>query len=287
MKEALIHPNQPRSILGPVKESISVWPGYVAAVASLVMSLLLLAGVLVVAITQVGGMVDGYNQQLMVAAQEDERRALEMEALNAQGKWAPPEQKTAAVQQKVIARKPTPVLTAEQTASTRALELQEMKDQEELQALQEQLSKRSEEVAALKSELTRVQDDLRAVGEPVARDITRFYRFLFGPGVQGLDDRVVEQLRARMRADGVSPAGSNWTLEAGVSGVDGVASREVYRILLKVRGELERVGFAADQIRIVMNRDVAPQELPGSRSALRPGDTPILLRPADARGGGR
>jgi hypothetical protein len=267
--------------LGPAKESISVWPGYVAAVASLVMSLLLLAGVLVVAITQVGGMVDSYNQQLMAAAQEDERRSLEMQAISAR---APPKQKTAAVQQKVIARKPTQVVSAEQTASSRALELQEMK---ELQALEEQWRKRSEEVAALKSELTRVQDDLRAVGEPVAGDTTRFYRFLFGPGVQGLDDRVVEQLRARMRADGVSPAGSNWTLEAGVSGVDVVASREVYRILLKVRGELERVGFAADQIRIVMNRDVAPQELPGSRSVLRPGDTPILLRPADARGGGR
>ncbi len=263
--------------MGPTKESISVWPGYVAAVASLVMSLLLLAGVLVVAITQVGQMVDGYNRELMAAAIEDERRALEMQTLSPPGKPVAPEP-AAPAQKNEVPRKATKDLAAEKTASLNA---------QELLALQEQLSKRSQEMAELKSELSRVQEDLRATGGVVAGDVTRFYRFLFGPGVQGLDDRVVEQLRVRMRADGVSPVGSNWTLEAGVAGVDGVASREIYRLLLTVRGQLERVGFASDQIRIVLNRDLAPQELPGSRSALRPGDTPMLLRPAVAVGGAR
>jgi len=39
-----------------------VWPGYVAAVASLVLSLLLLAGVMVFAITQVGRLLGFYNE---------------------------------------------------------------------------------------------------------------------------------------------------------------------------------------------------------------------------------
>ena len=63
------------------KVSISVWPGYVAAVSSLVLSLLLLAGVLVVAITQIGRLVEGYNDQLVVAAIEDERRTIVVESL--------------------------------------------------------------------------------------------------------------------------------------------------------------------------------------------------------------
>ena len=71
------------------KGSISVWPGYVAAVASLVLSLLLLAGVLVVAITQIGRLVDGYNDQLMVAAIEDERRVGEEGSEPCRCRWSP------------------------------------------------------------------------------------------------------------------------------------------------------------------------------------------------------
>lgn len=37
-------------------DSLSVWPGYVAAIASLVLSMLLLLAVLVFAMTQVGGL---------------------------------------------------------------------------------------------------------------------------------------------------------------------------------------------------------------------------------------
>ena len=62
-------------------DSASVWPGYVAAVASLLLSLLLLAGVLVVAISQVGRLVGSYNRQLLVEIIEDERRAEEIDEL--------------------------------------------------------------------------------------------------------------------------------------------------------------------------------------------------------------
>lgn len=50
----------------------SVWPGYVAAVASLVLSLLLLLGILVFAMTQVQGLVERYKQTLLHHAMEKE-----------------------------------------------------------------------------------------------------------------------------------------------------------------------------------------------------------------------
>lgn len=43
----------------------SVWPGYVAAIASLVLSLLLLLAILVFALTQVGHLVSAYMQTLL------------------------------------------------------------------------------------------------------------------------------------------------------------------------------------------------------------------------------
>lgn len=43
----------------------SVWPGYVAAIASLVLSLLLLLAILVFALTQVGNFVSAYTQELL------------------------------------------------------------------------------------------------------------------------------------------------------------------------------------------------------------------------------
>lgn len=47
--------------------STTVWPGYVAAVASLVLSLLLLLAILVISITQVGSIVGQYMQELLRA----------------------------------------------------------------------------------------------------------------------------------------------------------------------------------------------------------------------------
>lgn len=43
----------------------SIWPGYVAAIASLVLSLLLLLAILVISITQVGSIVGQYMQELL------------------------------------------------------------------------------------------------------------------------------------------------------------------------------------------------------------------------------
>lgn len=43
----------------------SIWPGYVAAIASLVLSLLLLLAILVFALTQVGNIVTQYTQEIL------------------------------------------------------------------------------------------------------------------------------------------------------------------------------------------------------------------------------
>ena len=50
----------------------SVWPGYVAAVASLVLSLLLLLAILVFAMAQVGSIVAQYKPQIMREALQEE-----------------------------------------------------------------------------------------------------------------------------------------------------------------------------------------------------------------------
>ena len=252
--------------------SISVWPGYVAAVASLVLSLLLLAGVLVVAITQIGRLVDGYNEQLMVAAIEDERRALEVERLRAKEREA----KLSVVE--VVASKPRPVVTNPfpQLPLAQGAGLEPAS----VQILEGQLRDRSESLAAVRAELTKLQSERSSKSpESPQRDSVRFYRFVFGPGVQGLDEAVLDQLRSRMRSDGVGAASATWVLETGVAGLDAVASREMYRLMLNVRSQLVDAGFSADQVSLVLNRDVAPQELPGARSQLRPGELPMLLKP--------
>jgi hypothetical protein len=50
----------------------SVWPGYVAAVASLVLSLLLLLAILVFAMTQIENLVARYEQQILRASLQQE-----------------------------------------------------------------------------------------------------------------------------------------------------------------------------------------------------------------------
>jgi hypothetical protein len=55
------------------KNAPSVWPGYVAAIASLVLSLLLLLAILVFALTQVGNLVSNYREAIMKAVLDAER----------------------------------------------------------------------------------------------------------------------------------------------------------------------------------------------------------------------
>lgn len=56
------------------RETAAIWPGYVAAIASLVLSLLLLLAILVFAMTQVSNIVASYTEQLMRAVLDEEAR---------------------------------------------------------------------------------------------------------------------------------------------------------------------------------------------------------------------
>lgn len=81
----------------------SVWPGYVAAVASLVLSLLLLLAILVFAMTQIENLVARYEQQLLRASLEQEVEAGKKDELRAP---TPPVPAPAPVLPKPTAEKP-------------------------------------------------------------------------------------------------------------------------------------------------------------------------------------
>lgn len=61
------------------KETAAIWPGYVAAIASLVLSLLLLLAILVFAMTQVSNIVASYTEQLMRAILQEEAQKSALE----------------------------------------------------------------------------------------------------------------------------------------------------------------------------------------------------------------
>lgn len=67
----------------------SVWPGYVAAIASLVLSLLLLLAILVFALTQVGNLVSAYMQEILRQSLLDEQAKpkVESKAVTPEKKW--------------------------------------------------------------------------------------------------------------------------------------------------------------------------------------------------------
>jgi hypothetical protein len=79
----------------------SVWPGYVAAIASLVLSLLLLLAILVFALTQVGNLVSNYREAIMKAVLAAERFHTSDVAL-------PTEKETTTLKPQALVRPPAP-----------------------------------------------------------------------------------------------------------------------------------------------------------------------------------
>lgn len=251
------------------QQVVSVWPGYVAAVASLVLSLLLLAGVMVFAITQVGRLVGLYNEDLMTAVVQDELRALELERLQAQAVKMQNQQVMEAV----------PVVEPQPARSRAELEL------ESIRRLQHQIAQRERDLALLSQELSRAQSELRSLAALQQEEGQQVYRLIFGPGVQGLTDAVMGQLSQQMQADGLSLAQASWVLESGVMGLDTASSREVYRLMLNTRKQLELMGMGSAQVRLVLNTQATPQSLMSDSEDLQPGDIPMLLITARPRRG--
>ena len=264
-------------------ESTSVWPGYVAAVASLLLSLLLLAGVLVVAISQIGRVVGSYNRQLLAEVIEDERRTEEIDELGRKGQalavvtaQAQAKAQEAAAQEPERARQRA--LEAErQQALELALQLaqEQARVRAQDEALSAQLSKKSSELAAAQAELARLELLARQASvAPSGRGADKIFRFAFGAGAQGLEPAVIKELRAALSREELGQR--RWLIEAGAKGVSVVGSREIFRLMISVRSELQEMGLSSDRVRLVLNPERSPQEFTGSRDL---GEVVVVLRP--------
>lgn len=259
--------------------SSSVWPGYVAAVASLLLSLLLLAGVLVVAISQIGRVVGSYNRQLLVEIVEDERRAEAIDELGKKGQaLALVTEQVQAKAKAAMAQEPELAqLRAQQQAleleRQQALELARVRAQE--QALNGLLAQKGSELALAQAELARLELLTRQASVVRSgRGADKIFRFAFGAGAQGLEAGVIKDLRAALSREEL--AQRRWLIEAGAKGVSVVGSREIFRLMVSVRSELQEMGLATDKVRLVLNPERSPQEFMGSTQL---GDVVIVLRP--------
>jgi flagellar biosynthesis GTPase FlhF len=264
-------------------DSASVWPGYVAAVASLLLSLLLLAGVLVVAISQIGRVVGSYNRQLLVEVIEDERRAEEIDELGKKGQElakATAQAKVAAAQEQELAQRLAKQqeqerVQAQQQAQAQQLAQEQAQVRAQEQALNAQLSQKANDLAAAQSELARLELLTRQAGVVRGgRSADKIFRFSFGAGAQGLEAEVVKDLRAALSRQEL--AQRRWLIEAGAKGVSVVGSREIFRLMISLRSELQEMGLATDKVRLVLNAERSPHEFMGNFDA---GDIVIVLRP--------
>lgn len=268
-------------------DSTSVWPGYVAAVASLLLSLLLLAGVLVVAISQIGRLVGSYNRQLLAEIIEDERRTEAIEELGKKGQalavvtaQAQAKVQAAAAQEPEQARQRAQEAERRQALElARELALQLAQEQARVraqdEALSAQLSKKSSELAAAQAELARLELLARQASvAPSGRGADKIFRFAFGAGAQGLEPAVIKELRAALSREELGQR--RWLIEAGAKGVSVVGSREIFRLMISVRSELQEMGLSSDRVRLVLNPERSPQEFTGSRDL---GEVVVVLRP--------
>jgi len=241
--------------------SASVWPGYVAAVASLLLSLLLLAGVLVVAISQIGRVVGSYNRQLLSEVIDDERRGQQIDELDRRA------QVLNMARAATPAPRPVPVpALAPATAPERSREL----------ALDAQLRQKAAELTAAQSDWARLDAQARQLSLAAALTGTsKVVRITFGAGAQGLEEQAVQALRTALGAQDLN-AQRRWLIEAGAKGLNVVANREVFRLMLSLRSQLQEMGLPAERVRLVLDPQRSPQEFNGS---VQSGDVVILLRP--------
>lgn len=234
--------------LDPPRHSASVWPGYVAAVSSLVLSLLLLAGVLVVSISQAGRVVENYNNQLIASVIQSELQARELEQL-----------KDSAASGKRPTAKPTPADPSK--PSQIDLQVRSLSD------VQAALVEKTSELNKAQEELVRLKAQNRPAEKQVKEAETiKWYRLIFTAGSEAMDETMLSQLRQQLLRDGPLNVNERWQLESGTKGLDAVAEREIYRLMLGVRTQLLGIGLNADQVKVVINRELAPQDLNANKS---------------------
>ena len=255
------------------RASTNVWPGYVAAISSLVLSLLLLAGVLVVSISQASRLGDAYNAQLIRAVVLDQQRQLELQKLRA------PEFGATSQYAKPVATSATAlVLPSALNLNNLAIKFQGWSEADRT------LRDREIELSDAQRELIR----LRAkVSLAAAKDLENFkmYRLIFDTDAESMDGAMLAQLRQNIIRDGVPSKKELWQLAAGSKGLDAVAEREIYRLMLAVRSQMQTIGVNGEQVKILIQRELSSQELTGTKPAHRRGEISMTLRREFPKGG--
>ena len=250
--------------------SSSVWPGYVAAVSSLVLSLLLLAGVLVVSISQASRIVDAYNNKLIKSVILNEQRELELQRLRRESPALYPDSdksKSTQAPRPVSAPSAGPasaqtersVLTAAETERT--------------------LVAKNNEFLNAQNELARLRAEARPSVPPAEQtDAFKQYRLVFATNAEGMDSTMLAQLRQHLLRDGAPTSLDRWQLEAGTKGMDPVAEREIYRLMLAIRLQLQSVGVSTDRVKVLIQRELLPLATQGNNSSKPNGEVVITLR---------
>jgi hypothetical protein len=272
--------------------SSTVWPGYVAAVSSLVLSLLLLAGVLVVAISQTSRVLEAYNRQLIEAVLAEELRIRGIQAKSSGGAAEPAPNPV--VSSKVAEAAPqVPVMQAtvgleraedsgassKLVAPTSGASTREM--QGVLKSLDQRIDDQSIEIARLQADLSRLAQQAQRPPDPPSRPPSpQVYRLMFSPGAEGMDAFLLSELKQQLRSEAGSGLPSRWSLESGVRGLDRVAEREVFRLVLRVRSQLQELGIPSEQVTVLLHRELSSEAVAGRPAGLKPGDLVLVLRRA-------
>lgn len=240
------------------RSSTNVWPGYVAAVSSLLLSLLLLAGVLAVAISQAGRVVEAYNNKLITSVILDEQRGQELEKL-----------RTATSDKQIAVTQPT--------ASSLPTQSRIEKEQASWSVLERTLQMKAAEFEKIQDELQSLMPDRRTyVANPKETESLKLYRLVFAAGSEGLDASMLAQLRQHHQRD--SSSHYSWSLESDSKGLDTVAEREIYRLMLAVRSQLQALGISSNQVKVTINRERTPQDIQALKPGQQRGEITMTLR---------
>jgi hypothetical protein len=243
------------------RSSTNVWPGYVAAVSSLLLSLLLLAGVLAVAISQAGRVVEAYNNKLIASVILDEQRGQELEKL-----------RTATSGREIVATQPIASSPPPQPSPID-------REQATWRILERTLQMKAAEYEKIRDELQGLMPDRRtSVANPKEPESLKLYRLVFAAGAEGLDASMLAQLRQHHQRDSSSNSHYSWSLESDSKGLDTVAEREIYRLMLAVRSQLQALGISSNQVKVTINRERTPQDFQALKPGQQRGEITMTLR---------
>jgi hypothetical protein len=148
-----------------------------------------------------------------------------------------------------------------------------------LRALERALQDKTTDYSRVQAELTRLQGEVRqASNRPPESEPVKLYRLVFAAGTESLDASSLQRLQQQMQRDGAFNGKNRWLLETGTRGTDAATEREIYRLMLALRAQLQTLGIAADQIKLTVSRERLPTDLPGAKTSLRSGDVAFILR---------